>query len=90
MKKKKTISKKLLKTRDERKLTNLRNELDGIERELYENLEKRDMESEQKILPKIKDNPRMFYKYAKYKSKTCENIGPLQNDKGEIITNDSE
>ena len=79
MKNKKSISKKLLRTRDEIKLFKLRSDIDCIERVLYENLEKKDIEIEKNILPKISENPRIFYKYAKFKAKTCENIGPLQN-----------
>ena len=81
MKKKKSISKKLLRTRDEIKLSKLRSDIDGIDI---------DIEIEENILPKISENPRIFYKYAKFKAKTCENIGPLQNEKGDILTNDSD
>ena len=52
MRKKKSISKKILKTRDEKKLSKLRTDIDGIERVIYENLEKKDIEVGKIILPR--------------------------------------
>ena len=62
MKKRRSISKKLLRTGDKIKLSKLRSDIDGIDI---------DIEIEENILPKISENPRIFYKYTKFKAKTC-------------------
>ena len=62
MKKRRSISKKLLRTGDKIKLSKLRSDIDGIDI---------DIEIEENILPKISENLRIFYKYTKFKAKTC-------------------
>ncbi|GAB0183447.1 mitochondrial enolase superfamily member 1 [Grus japonensis] len=38
----------------------------------------------------IKDNKKSFYRYVSVKRKTRENVGPLQNETGDLVTQDVE
>ena len=61
MRRKKTISNQLLKSRCPIKINKLRTELVNIEKILEENYEEVIKHKEEKILPSIKEDPALFY-----------------------------
>ena len=48
------------------------------------------MENERKAVEAIKKNSKYFFNYAKKFSKIKNSIGPLLNQKGEYVSNDTE
>ena len=61
-----------------------------IETNLRDSLEEEIKRKEDKILPKIKEDPKLFYSYAKSKAVIKEDIGPLYNEDKELTDNDDE
>ena len=45
---------------------------------------------ELKLARDVKDNKKGFYKYVNSKRKTRENVGPLLNEAGALVTEDTE
>ena len=45
---------------------------------------------EMKLAKEIKDNMEFFFKYVKSKRKTRDNVGPLLNEGGVLVTGDAE
>ena len=63
----------------------MRNKLAIIEAKLSESLNNERRNEENDAIEKIKENSKFFYKFAKKYSTINENIGPLQDKKGNII-----
>ena len=61
----KKLSKMIIKTKCKKKIVKLMEELDLIERKIYESKEKRRKIEEDKVIEEIKLNPKAFYKFAK-------------------------
>ena len=90
MRRKKSISKQLLKSRCPIKVANLRLELANIEQILEENYDEVIKRREEKILPSIKEDPALFYSYAKSFANISTNVGPLRDSDENIIEDDEE
>ena len=73
----KKISNMIMKTKCNKRIVKLMEELDLIERKIYESKEKRRKLEEDKVIDDIKVNPKAFYKFAKKKSVIKSNIGPF-------------
>ena len=63
-----------------------KNELEIIEAKISKSLNNERLEKEDSVIEKIKSDSKISYKYAKSYSKTNEGIGPLMDEKGNIIT----
>ena len=57
---------------------------------LHHSLNDKNIKEENKIINEIKEKPKIFYKFAKRRSKTNESIGPLLNQNGSITSDQSE
>lgn len=80
------INKLLLKIKSPQRIQKLHNELIDIEcnlQKLYKNYKNY---KELKAVEKIKTNPKYFYSYAKTMSKIKSKVGPLLNERNELIS----
>ena len=85
MRKKTSISKKIMQSNSGTKTLKLMNSLEAIEEELEISYKKRKLKNEKVAIGKIKRDPKYFYKYASKFSKTWSRVGPLINKKGETV-----
>ena len=63
-------------------------ELRSLERELSASHNEFKAKTESKMIDKMQDNPALFYSYARSFGKDSGKIGPLINEKDEIIADD--
>ena len=85
MKKKKTLSNKMLICKSKIKMVKMMKRLAQIESELSESLKKFRKKKENDAVSKIKRNPKFFYSYANKYSKVRNKVGPLLNKEEESI-----
>ena len=85
MRKKTSISKKILLSSCATKTLRLMKALETIEKELELSYKSMKQMKEKEALSKIKRNPKYFYKYANSFSKMRSKVGPLLNRKGETV-----
>ena len=62
----------------------------NIEAQISENKEKYRLKVESKVINSIKEDPSVFYRYARQKSKTRCDIGPLMKSDKTITSDDGE
>ena len=72
------------KTQSTTKIEELLEEKFKLEEKIRNSIECEDQKKEEKIISKIKINPKAFYAYAKSKSKTKSKIGPLSDKEGKL------
>ena len=85
MRKKSNISKKILASNSKDKTLKLMKALEVVEKELEQSYKNMKVTKEKEALDKIKRNPKFFYSYANKFSKTKSRVGPLANEKGELV-----
>ena len=90
MRKKRNISKAMLKIKSLTRLLKLRENLEEIETKLQSSYEARRSEQENQAISKIKKDPKAFYGYAKKFSKTNSDIGPFFSKDGDPVTDTEE
>ena len=66
-------------------LLKLMSNLEYIESQISDSLKDTRIKKGNKVIEDIKVDSGKFYKYAKSFAKTKDDIGPLQNEKGEIV-----
>ena len=79
------INKSLVHVTAPQRKHNLTQEVLDIEKKLIKSYKEENEYEENKAVGSIKKNAKYFFKYARRFSKTKSNIGPLLNDKGELI-----
>ena len=87
MKEKKQWSKKIMISKDPVKIMDLANKIEEAEISLKNSYNKSRLSKEAKIIPMLKDDPSLFYSYAKSFDSIKEEIGPLVDKEG-ILTRD--
>ena len=85
MRKKTSISKKINTLNSPTRTLRLMKLLDTIETDLRTSYKSMKIKKENEALSKIKNNPKHFYKFANSFSKIKNQIGPLIDNKGEMI-----
>ncbi len=65
-------------------------EIKAIEYNLKTSYQIQETEDENKAIHGIRENPKYFFSYAKQKSRTTSNIGPLKKSDGSFTVNDKE
>ena len=80
--KKRKISDKMMRTKSARKLIELQYELRTIEKRLADSLRMKTRVVEEKVISKLKEDPGLFYSYAKSFSREKTAIGPLTDTLG--------
>ena len=90
MRKKRNLSKVMLKAKSFSRLLKLRENLEAIELKLQNSYEVRRNKQEKGAIMKIKKDPKAFYGYAKRFSKTNSDIGPFFCKEGNPITESKE
>ena len=85
MRKKTSISKKIILSNSGGKTLRLMKSLENVEKELDTSYKSMRVKKENDALGKIKRNPKYFYKYASSFSKTKNTVGPLLDEKGETV-----
>ena len=84
MKDNKKLSKQYQTAKCWRKHMELKEKIHNIEERLLNSYETARRNTEEKMLPKLADNPGAFYKYAKNFSDVKSDIGPLINSDGDV------
>ena len=84
MKKKSSISKKILSSKSATKTLKLMTKLQKIENDLKESYDKMRSKKEQEAVKKIKKNAKFFYSFATKSAKIKNKVGPLMDEEGEI------
>ena len=84
LKKKASISKKILSSKSPSKTLRLMTKLQQIEKELKDSYDKMRMKKENEAVRKIKRNPKYFYSFANKSAKIRNKVGPILNEGGEI------
>ena len=85
MKKKRSISDNILKSKSGTKTRKLMQSLEAVEKTLEENQRMWKRKKENEALSKIKRNPKYFYTYANKHSKLKNKVGPLVNEDEETV-----
>ena len=85
LRKKRSISDKIMNSNSATKTGKLMLRLQKIEKELEENQKRWKMSKEKEALTKIKKNPKYFYNYANKHAKLKNKVGPLINEKQETV-----
>ena len=80
----KKVSKKILKTRCEKKVVKLMEELEVIERKISDSKDKRRRKEEDRVIDEIGVKPKAFYRYGKKKSVIRSSVGPFLVD-GKLV-----
>ena len=85
MRKKKSLSEKIMKTNSVQKTRKLMLSLQKVEQELEINQRTWKNKKEKEALARIKKDPKYFYSYANRHAKIKNKIGPLINEKEETV-----
>ena len=85
MRKKRNLSKVMVRSKSWTRLLKLRETLESIENKLQYSYEARRNDQEKKAINKIKKDPKAFYGYAKRFCKTNSDIGPFFSQDGNPI-----
>ena len=75
----------MFKTKCVKKLSILKNEFNSIEKKIYDAKEDKRRNEEYNVIDKIKQNPKVFYNYARKKSVIRSSVGPFCGKNGETI-----
>ena len=89
-KRRKKITKQLLKSKSVSRKTKIRSELLEIEKKMQKSFRDSETYIEMKAIKAIKRNPKYFFSYVQKKSKLKAKIGPLRNESGSLTCNSKE
>ena len=84
------LSKKILKSRDPEAIYRMNRELKDIETKLKTSYNDMRRRKEDKVIPLIKNDPSIFYSYAKGFNNLNEGIGPLIDEEKDESTSNEE
>ena len=88
MKRRTTLGKSMMTTREPKFFLKCQLELRSLEKEISAHHNEYTAKTESKMIDKMQDNPSLFYSYARSFSKDSGKIGPLINERDEIIADD--